>query len=127
MLCHRRNLLRRARLATPFRPSQNSCAILFAHLFPVTHTKLPASFVSPLPLYFAICGYGQSGRVIFTPFAGSPLSYFVATIAFGAIPFSTHCSSASSTLRCASFAPAPPCPKESGPGPPPQCCIPGTM
>src|SRR5258708_21810687 len=41
--------------------------------------------------------------------------------------FSTHCSSANSMLCCASLTPAPPCPNASGPGPPPQCCIPGTM
>ena len=28
------------------------------------HTQFAASFMLPLPWYFAYCGYGQSGRVI---------------------------------------------------------------
>src|SRR5215471_7389416 len=101
--------------------------MLSTHLLPGAQTKFAASFVSPLPLYFATCGYGHSGRVNFTPFVGLSSAYFVATIDEGAIPFSTHRSRASCILRCGSFAPAPSCPKEFAPGPPPQCCNPGTM
>src|SRR5271157_4978964 len=65
------------------------------HLFPGAHTKLAASLVSPEPLYLAMSGYAQRGRVIFTPFSGLESStYFVAMTWEGATPFSTHCSRA---------------------------------
>jgi pimeloyl-ACP methyl ester carboxylesterase len=35
------------------------------------HTQFPASELAPLPVHFACCGYGQSGRVISTPLVGS--------------------------------------------------------
>jgi hypothetical protein len=37
-------------------------------------TKFAESLVSPLPLYFGICGQGHSGRVICTPFVTSLMS-----------------------------------------------------
>ena len=53
--------------------------------------KLDATSVLPAPLYRAICGYGQSGRVRTTPLDGSPsLLYFEAMIACGATPLSTQ-------------------------------------
>ncbi len=52
--------------------------------------KLAESFVSPVPLYRATCGYAQSGRRMATPFAGTSSTYFVATIRTGAAPPSTH-------------------------------------
>ncbi len=64
-----------------------------AYYFPASHTKFAASFVSPLPLYFAACGYAHSGRVIFGCCLSSP-AYFEAMIVPGAVPFSTHCSRA---------------------------------
>src|SRR5712691_2743388 len=98
------------------------------HFFSGAHAKLAASLVSPEPLYLAICGYGHRGRVNLTPCAGSrSFTNFVAMILSGAIPFSTHCSRARRRLRCGSGGPAPNWPKEFGPGPPPQCCIPGTI
>src|SRR5436309_9983292 len=52
-------------------------------------TKLDADVVSP-PMYSATCGYGQSGRVnVVTPFATC-----AAGMLAGAVPCSTHCSSA---------------------------------
>src|SRR5579862_2737231 len=57
-----------------------------------SHAKLLASFSAPLPLYFATFGYTHSGRVISAlPELIGPEN-FVATISFGAVPFSTHCS-----------------------------------
>ncbi len=38
----------------------------------LAHTKFSALFGSPLPLYFAVCGYGQSGRVIVTAPVSAP-------------------------------------------------------
>src|SRR5258707_4866016 len=35
------------------------------YFFGRSHSKFAASFGSPLPLYFAACGYGHRGRVIF--------------------------------------------------------------
>src|SRR5271155_4731857 len=63
-----------------------------------THAKLAASFVSPLPLYLATCGYAHSGRVICTSAPGPDPAYFVAMIAAGVDPLSTHCSSDSCML-----------------------------
>src|SRR5437867_6445775 len=46
----------------------------------------------------------------------------------GAEPFSTHCSNATYMLCCGSFCGLNPnWPNVSVPGPPPQCCIPGTI
>ena len=70
--------------------------------FAVAQTKLAASFMSPVPLYLATCGYGQSGRWRATPFEGSPSTYFVAMILSGAVPFSTQRSSESSASWSAS-------------------------
>src|SRR5262245_23902047 len=70
------------------------------------HAKFAASFVSPMPLYLAICGYGQSGREI-GEFA------FVAIIDAGGVPCSIHRSIAVNASN------------RSGPGPPPQCRTPG--
>ena len=56
-----------------------------------------------------------------------PTLYFVAIICSGATPFSTHCSSAAAISCCGSPCAAAELPKLLGPGPPPQCCIPGTM
>src|SRR5215510_10293895 len=66
--------------------------------------KFAASFVLPLPLYLATCGYGHSGRVLST----CPLVECDATICAGFLPCSTHCSS-TFTLS-----------KVSVPGPPAQ-------
>src|SRR6185437_5362233 len=52
--------------------------------------KLPASFVSPSPLYQALLGYGQSGRCMAIPLAGSSPTNFVATIWAGAARSSTQ-------------------------------------
>src|SRR5580700_10442284 len=94
----------------------------------VPQTKFAASFVSPEPLYFATWGYAQSGLVIFTTAAAPSPDCFVAMTVVGAVPFSTHCSSARYMLCCGSFAVLNPIwPNTSGPGPPPQCCRPGTM
>jgi len=90
-----------------------------------------ASLVSPVPLYFADCGYGHSGRVIFLPWTGSSASWL------GRLHF--WCDNCA--RRCAFFHPlfqrlidtccASPaganCPNEFGPGPPAQCCTPGAM
>ena len=81
-------------------PSRSLASSVVLH-FLTTANKVPASFVSPLPLYFAACGYAHSGRVIFACCWSSP-SYFEAMIVDGAAPFSTHCSRAASTLCCGS-------------------------
>src|SRR5215472_3875262 len=96
---------------------------LTIYFFP-WHSKFPASFVSPLPLYFAACGYTHSGRVITACCRSGPV-YFEAIIVSGATPFSTHCSRAAFILCVGSLLPTHP--NESGPGPPPQCCTPGAM
>src|SRR3954471_1714788 len=70
-------------------------------------TQFAESFRSPEPLYFAYSGNAQIGRF-------KPDSRFVPSIAAGARPFSRHCSSA--VIESNVF----------GPGPPPQCIIPGT-
>src|SRR5579864_1688653 len=103
-----------------------------AHFFGRSHSKFAASFGSPLPLYFAACGYGHRGRVIFACVRSWP-SNFDAIIIDGAVAFSTHCSKDAWTLRCGSsnFRSWTPtsdigvrtAPNESGPGPPPQCCM----
>src|ERR1044072_8092390 len=69
--------------------------------------QLAASFRSPEPLYFAYCGYAQIGRA-------RPDCEFLPRICAGAWPFSRHCSSAA--IESNVF----------GPGPRPQCCMPGT-
>jgi len=33
----------------------------FCYFFPAAHTKFAASLASPLPLYFAVGGYGNNG------------------------------------------------------------------
>jgi hypothetical protein len=50
-----------------------------AYFFGRSHSKFTASFGSPLPLYFAACGYGHRGRVIFVC-VGSWSSNFDATM-----------------------------------------------
>ena len=52
------------------------------------HTKLPASFGSPCPVYSACCGYGHNGRL--RPGNARP----VATTRSGATPFSTQSTTA---------------------------------
>src|SRR5207248_2879412 len=54
--------------------------------------KLAASFTSPAPRYCATCGYGHSGRV--SGFEGSSVARPVPTRCCGAVPCSTHRSSA---------------------------------
>ena len=55
------------------------------HFFPLAHTKLAASLVSPEPLYFTAYGYGHRRRVILTPCAGlESFTYLVAMILEGA-------------------------------------------
>src|SRR5256885_9731962 len=78
---------------------------------PYLQTKFAASSVLPLPVYVATCGYGHSGRVRST----LPLVTRDATIRSGALPCSTHCSSAATVSNWL------------GPSPPPQCPMPGTM
>ena len=53
-------------------------------------TKFSATSMLPLPLYCAICGYGQSGRVrsIFPSVACDAMT------STGGLPCSRHCSSA---------------------------------
>src|SRR4029078_7900210 len=75
----------------------------------VEQTKFAASFVSPEPMYFAIAGYGQSGRLWVTP----PGSDFVARSVSGATPFSTQLTTVGNRF-CG-----------CGPTPPPQCATPG--
>src|SRR6185295_14083775 len=88
--------------------------------------KLSLASTLPLPSQCAVCGYGHSGRVMTTPFAGSSSTYFVATICFGATPSSTHFSSANSVSWPASAGGrGPRLPKEFGPGPKPQWSTPG--
>ncbi len=65
----------------------------------------------PLPLYWATCGYGHSGRVRST----LPAVECDATIEPGALPVSTQASS------------GPTLSKSFGPSPPPQCAMPGAM
>src|SRR5678816_4213264 len=78
----------------------------FLRLQGAAQAKFAASFVSPAPLYFAICGYGQSGREI-GEFA------FVAIIDAGGVPCSIQRSIAVSASN------------RSGPVPPPQWSTPG--
>src|SRR6185369_550010 len=92
-----------------------------------THVKLAASSVLPVPFHFATCGYGHSGRVRSTPLVGFAVLYFVAMICAGATLLSTHRSSAADISCSASPPGAKAPPKLFGPGPPPQCCMPGTM
>src|SRR5580658_63105 len=100
--------------------------VIYGHLR--THEKFAASSVLPDPEYFEIVGYGHSGRVRTTPLAGFPSAlYLVAIIFAGAEPFSTHCSIAFIMLWSGSAAAGDMAPKSFGPGPPPQCCMPGTM
>src|SRR5262245_4802909 len=77
---------------------------------PVLHTKLAASSVLPVPLYFATSGYWHSGRERVTVPVWS--RRFAVSVA-GALPSSTHARSASN------------CPVGAGPAPPPQCPTPG--
>ena len=56
------------------------------------HAKLAALFGSPVPLYRATCGYGQSGLV--KTLLASPTAVPVATILSGATPVSTQRSNA---------------------------------
>src|SRR4051794_32138376 len=93
-----------------------------------THEKLAASFVSPVPEYFGICGYEQSGRVMIGRRSGFSPTYFVAVTVPGAAPLSTQRTSEARRLRAGSsddHSPEPP--NASGPGPPEQCCTPGAM
>src|SRR5205807_3657781 len=53
------------------------------------HVKLAASSMLPASLYFATCGYGQSGRVRTT----FPSTMRDAMMVEGAVPFSTHSTS----------------------------------
>jgi hypothetical protein len=102
------------------------------YFFSVVQAKFCALLVSPLPLYLATCGKGHSGRVMAGALcellaAGGPLAGFVAMIAAGAVPFSTQSSSAVRALYLGSGFHNGDWPKLSGPGPPAQCCMPGTM
>src|SRR4029077_16939342 len=78
------------------------------HLQGATQDQFAASFRSPVPLYFAYCGYAHSGR-------DSPDVLFTAAIVIGACPFSRHFSSVPIESN------------ESGPSPPRQWPMPGTM
>src|SRR5205823_1387914 len=63
---------------------------------PAAQSKLSARFGSPVPLYFAACGYGHSGRVMPASWEeAGPAEFVVATTLDGATPFSTQSSSAS--------------------------------
>lgn len=73
--------------------------------------KLAASSMLPEPLYLAVCGYGQSGRVR----TALPWTRRAAGIRSGAAPHSTHCSAAVSISNVLA------------PTPPPQWNMPGTM
>src|SRR5262249_39228145 len=70
--------------------------------------QFAASFRSPLPLYLAYCGYAHSGR-------DRPEFLLVAAIVAGAVPCSRH------------FSRVPIVSNVSGPSPPRQCPMPGTM
>src|SRR5262245_54801029 len=72
------------------------------------HVQLAAFFRSPVPEYFAYCGYGQSGR-------DRPDCGFPAMICAGATRRSRHCSSVPIVSNVC------------GPSPPRQCPMPGTM
>src|SRR5262249_17238376 len=65
-------------------------------------TKFEASSLLPLPLYEAVCGYGQTSRVR----VAVPLVRCDATIESGALPCSTHCSRAASLSKLS--VPSPP-------------------
>src|SRR5689334_8103416 len=73
--------------------------------------KFAASSVLPDPLYAATCGYGHSGRVRTV----APFTTFEARMRSGALPAETHWSSALTMS------------KVSGPSPPAQWPMPGTM
>src|SRR5262249_59173494 len=73
----------------------------FSVLYRTPHVKLPASSVEPDPLYMAVCGYGQSGRVRTT----LPSTTRGAGIVAGATPFSTHCTSGVSPAELVVAAP----------------------
>ena len=74
------------------------------------HTRFAASSTLPFP-YSATCGYGHGGRVRST--LASVASDAISLS--GALPCSTHCSSAATARR------------RSGPTPPKQCSMPGAM
>ena len=57
-------------------------------------TKLAASSVLPVPVYFATAGYGHSGRVCSAP----PVNVRLAVMRSGAMPCSTQ-----STTDCSRF------------------------
>ena len=106
---HRRGFLHLPREASAARAHQfkySGAAIGLSVLVSVTQLKLAAALVAPLPLYFGTCGNGQIGRCITMPNCGTSLSYLVAMMLVGAIPCSTHCSSASSASCRASSEPA---------------------
>ena len=79
--------------------------------FSALHAKFAASSMLPVPLYLATCGCGQSGRVRVT----FPAVIFDASIRCGSCPLSTQESSALIMSNV------------SGPSPPPQWPIPGTI
>jgi hypothetical protein len=64
------------------------------------HTKLSGALVFPVPVYTATFGWGHSGRRRST----TPFVTCEATIRSGAMPRSTHCSSAPSESKM--FGPA---------------------
>src|SRR4051812_27919721 len=105
----------RNRLIPPGLPDPPDPSDPFTHLthptqptYGVTQAQLAASFNSPVPEYFAYCGYGQSGR-------DNPVRSFLAAIVIGVSPFSLHFSIVAIVLNL------------SGPSPPWQCPMPGTM
>lgn len=75
------------------------------------HSKFSAESVLPEPFHFASFGYGHSGRVLVT----TPFVTFDAVTVSGGIPFVFQLSSAINMSKVVA------------PGPPLQCCIPGTM
>src|SRR5262249_1344767 len=86
----------------------SSAAINMASSYGATQDQFAASFRSPLPLYLAYWGYAHSGR-------DNPDVRFVAAIVAGVCAFSRH------------FSIVPIVSKVSGPLPPRQCAMPGTM
>src|SRR5262245_53809250 len=103
--------------ADRFSPEDHSGQVIGASrddrycIYGAAQTKFAASSMLPVPLYFATCGYGQSGRVRST----LPAVACDAMIWSGALPCSTHRSS------------GPTLSNTFGPSPPPQWPMPGAM
>src|SRR5215467_6269408 len=86
----------------------SSAAITMTSSYCAAQDQFAESFRSPVPLYFAYCGYGHSGL-------DSPELRFVAAIVAGVTPCSRH------------FSSVPIVSNVSGPLPPRQWPMPGTM